>query len=312
MTADAGTQPLRIGTRGSQLARAQTQWVIDRLTEAHPDLRVHMEIITTSGDRLRDQPLPEVGGKGLFTLELEAALLEGRIDLAVHSAKDLPTRLTDGLELAAFPVREDPRDAWLSTGGTLWQDLPAGSVVGTGSLRRQAQIRMCRADLQFTALRGNVDTRIKKIQRGDCAGAVLAMAGLKRVGLEHHVTAVLALEDFLSAPGQGALAIETRADDARVRSRVAAIHDQATGLAVRCERAVLAELDAGCRAPVAIFAEIERDQLRCRSLVIEPTGKRYAGADVRGATRDLKDVVRQTVGILHRGGAGAIIAECKP
>jgi len=312
MNADAETPVLTVGTRGSLLARAQTQWVMDRLTEVHPGLRVRMEVITTTGDRLGSRPLPEIGGKGLFTLELETALREGRIDLAVHSAKDLPTKLADGLEVSAFPVREDPRDAWVSADGTPWQELPPGSLIGTSSLRRQAQILMRRPDLRFVGLRGNVDTRIRKIRRGDCAGAVLAMAGLKRVGLDAHVTAALDPNEFLPAPGQGALAVQSRADDARVRVLVAAIHDERTALAVRCERAVLAELDAGCRAPVAIHAEIEDGRLRCRALVLDPTGRRAVRADIADTAEQMEHVVRRVVDELRRGGADAIIAACRP
>ena len=201
MTESTPRRTLVVGTRGSQLARAQTQWVIDRIRDAHSRLEVRTEIITTTGDRQQDRPLPEIGGKGLFTEELERALLDGSIDLAVHSAKDLPTELSAGLGLLAVPVREDARDAWVSADGKPFDDLPPESVVGTTSLRRQAQLLARRPDLEFVGLRGNVDTRIRKIHRGDCAGAVLAMAGLNRAGLAEHVTHPFETEVMLPAPG---------------------------------------------------------------------------------------------------------------
>jgi len=225
-------ETLVVGTRGSKLARAQSQWVIDRIRSAYPKLSIEMTIITTTGDRRQDKPLPEIGGKGLFTEELERALLEGAIDLAVHSAKDLPTDLTEGLEVLAYPVREDPRDVWVSADDTAFEDLPTGSVVGTSSLRRQGQLLVQRNDLQFIALRGNVDTRIKKVHRGDCAGAVMAMAGLKRTGLAEHVTHPFELDVCLPAPGQGALAIEGRSSDQRILDYLTEIHDEATAQAV--------------------------------------------------------------------------------
>ncbi|MCL2330694.1 MAG: hydroxymethylbilane synthase, partial [Phycisphaerae bacterium] len=180
---------LTVGTRGSLLARTQTQWVVDRLAEAHSSLQVTTRLISTTGDRLQDKPLPEIGGKGLFTDELERALLDGEIDLAVHSTKDLPTELKPGLAILAYPIREDARDAWVDGRGGAdnkairFEDIPAGSAVGTTSLRRQAQLLALRPNLAFVNLRGNVDTRVRKVQQGDCAGAVLAMAGLKRAGL---------------------------------------------------------------------------------------------------------------------------------
>ena len=320
---------LVVGTRGSQLARAQTNWVIERLREAHAGLEVRAEIITTTGDRLQDRPLPEIGGKGLFTEELERALLEGSIDLAVHSAKDLPTDLAEGLDVLAYPVREDPRDAWVSADGAPFDQLPPESVVGTTSLRRQAQLLRLRPDLRFVGLRGNVDTRIRKIHRGDCAGAVLAMAGLKRAGLEQHVTHPFDTQVCLPAPGQGSLALEGRKGDERVMSVLAAVHDEATATAVRCERAVLAMLDAGCRAPVAILAEViagpatvpgspapltkggPRGVLRCQALVIDPKGTRHVQARAERPVSQAESLVAAIVAELREGGADQIIAECR-
>ena len=320
---------LVVGTRGSQLARAQTNWVIEQLRQAHPDLVVRAEIITTTGDRLQDRPLPEIGGKGLFTKELERALLKGSIDLAVHSAKDLPTDLADGLDVLAYPVREDPRDAWVSADGAPFHKLPPESVVGTTSLRRQAQLLRLRPDLRFVGLRGNVDTRIRKIHRGDCAGAVLAMAGLKRAGLEEHVTHPFDPQLCLPAPGQGALALEARKADERVVSLLAAVHDEATAVAVRCERAILAQLDAGCRAPVAILAEViaepatvpgspspltkggPRGVLRCQALVLDPKGTRHVQAEGQRPVDQADDLVGAIVADLREGGANEIIVACR-
>jgi len=300
---------LVVGTRGSQLARAQTQWVIDRLRHFHAPLKVHMEIIRTTGDRLQSRPLPEIGGKGLFTAELEQALLDGRIDLAVHSAKDLPTDLRPGSAVLAWPPRENPRDAWVSADGTRLTDLPKGSVVGTSSLRRQAQLLVGRPDLQFVGLRGNIDTRIRKIREGQCAGAVLAMAGLIRANLADHVTHVLEPSLCLPAAGQGALALQGRADDERVREWLQPIHDPRTATAVEIERAILAALDAGCRAPVAIYAVCVGTTLRCDAVVLDPAGKRSVRATAED--KEQRPVVSRILEQLRAGGADDIIAACR-
>ena len=311
MSSSTEPEQLVLGTRGSLLARMQSQWVIDRLTEVHPGLIVEMRIIKTSGDRLAGRPLPEIGGKGLFTQELEEALHDGAIDLAVHSAKDLPTELADCLEVATFPVREDPCDAWVSADGTPFSDIPQNSIVGTSSLRRQAQLLMRRPDLTFVSLRGNVDTRINKVHRGDCAGTLLAMAGLKRAGLEQHVTEVFDPTDFIPAAGQGALAIETRQDDARVCELLATIHDDDTARAVRCERSILAELDAGCHAPVGVYARMEDDNLCCRAIVSDPTGQQNASAAAHATASQPDELVGRIVEQLRRGGADDIISKCR-
>lgn len=302
---------LVVGTRGSLLARTQTQWVVDRVLAANPGLEIATQIITTKGDRQQDRPLPEIGGKGLFTEELEAALLDGSIDLAVHSTKDLPTQLAAGLAVMAYPPREDPRDAWISADGTRFEDIPAGSVVGTTSLRRQAQLLMRRPDLTFVGLRGNVDTRIRKVQRGDCVGAVLAMSGLKRASLQDHVTHPFEPAEMLPAPGQGALAIEGRADDARLAACLAPLHDPDTAAAVNCERAILARLDAGCRAPVAVYATVAGNQLTCDALVISPDGRRSLGKSARSHVSRLETLVDEIVTALKQAGADAIIAACR-
>jgi len=307
----SATDKLVVGTRGSLLARTQTQWVIDRLKETHPGLEITTRIITTTGDRQQDRPLPEIGGKGLFTEELEKALLEGSIDLAVHSTKDLPTELKEGLAIVAYPAREDPRDGWVSADGKRFEDIPQGSLVGTTSLRRQAQLLMRRPDIRFVGLRGNVDTRIRKVQQGDCAGAVLAMSGLKRAGLESQVTHPFETVDMLPAPGQGALAMEGRGDDERLAAYLEPLHDHATAAAVDCERAVLARLDAGCRAPVAIYATVTDQQLQVEALVTTPDGRRHIRRRDGGEVGQLEQVVDRIVSGLKAAGADEIISRCR-
>lgn len=311
MTHSAQNNRLVVGTRGSLLARDQTQWVVNRIVQANPGLEVHTEIISTKGDRLVDKPLPEIGGKGLFTEELENALHDGSIDLAVHSCKDLPTDLAEGLAVLAYPQREDPRDAWISGDGSAFDDLPPNSVVGTTSLRRQAQLLMRRPDLKFVGLRGNVDTRIKKIKRGDCAGAVLALAGLRRCGLAGEMTHPFEPEVMLPAPAQGALALEGRLGDERVMNFLQKVHHRPTAAAVRCERTILKMLDAGCRAPVAVLAECKGDELHCRALVCDPEGNRQVRAEAGGPLVQADAIVVQIMTELREGGAAAIVADCR-
>ncbi len=310
MTVEDLDRPIVVGTRGSKLATAQTRWFVDRLRETRPGLRVEIRTITTRGDRLRGRPLPEIGGKGLFTEELDRSLLDGSIDLAVHSAKDLPTDTAAGLAILAVPPREDPRDAWVSPHGP-FEFLPAGAAVGTGSLRRQAQLLMRRPDLTFVPLRGNVDTRIAKMRRGECAGAVLAMAGLIRLGLADQIVHPFEADVLLPAPGQGALAIEGRADDPRVRGLVESVNDPVAALALNAERSLLHRLDAGCRAPVGILAEIDGPTLRIRALVSDPGGRRIARAQACGSAENAEAVADGVMEQLVRGGAREIIAACR-
>ncbi len=244
---------LRIGTRASKLALAQTNYVADRLREAHPGLEIELVEITTAGDRDQASALSE--GVGWFTSTIQQALQAGEIDVAVHSFKDLPTKRPEGLVIAAVPVREDPRDALVSRSGKTLLELPAGAVVGTSSPRREAQIRGIRADLDIRPIRGNVDTRLRKLDDGEYDAIVLALAGLRRLGLEDRVTQVFGLYDIVPAPAQGVIAVECRAGDAETRRLLAAIDDQAIRQSVAAERAFLAEIDAGCSFPAAAFAE---------------------------------------------------------
>ncbi len=303
---------ITIGTRGSQLALAQTDWVATSLRTAHPDAVVDVKRIVTRGDRQQKSPLPEIGGKGLFTAELETALLEGTIDLAVHSAKDLPTTFPDGLALAVMPAREDPRDVLVSRDGRHLTDLPDGAVLGTSSLRRQAQLRMHRPDLAFTVLRGNVDTRIRKVLvDGQCDATVLAMAGLLRIGLQDHVTEVLDPDRMLPAAGQGALALQTRAEDDRVRALLAALQHEATYRAVLCERYVIRQLQGGCQAPIGVSAQIDGDRLACRAVVVSLDGQRHARAQRTGTADEIESVGQQVVDQLRDAGADEILAACR-
>jgi len=271
----ADRSTLVIGTRGSPLALAQAHETQARLVASLglDAAQLPLSVIKTTGDAIQDRPLSEAGGKGLFTKELDIALLNGSIDVAVHSAKDLPTVLPEGLVIAGYLPREDVRDAFISHRASSVLDLPKGAVVGSASLRRQAQIRRMRPDLQVTLLRGNVETRLAKLQNGVADATLLAMAGLRRLGLTDRVTAVLDTDHFLPAVGQGAIAIVTRRDDERARDAVASILDRDTGLALAAERAFLAVLDGSCRTPIAGHARLTADGLlEMRGLVLRPDG----------------------------------------
>jgi hydroxymethylbilane synthase len=265
---------LRIGTRGSPLALAQARQVRALLAQAHgldPE-RIALEIIRTTGDVIRDRPLSEVGGKGLFTKEIEEALIAGTIDLAVHSAKDMPTVLPDGLDIAAALEREDPRDVFISRKAKNLHELPRGAVVGTASLRRQAQVLRLRGDLKVVPFRGNVETRLRKLDAGEVDATLLALAGLKRLGLAEAATAILPVEEFLPAVGQGIIALETRDNDRQTRALLAAIDHADSATALACERAFLAVLDGSCRTPIAGHAVIAGGRLQFRGLVAQPDG----------------------------------------
>ena len=265
---------LTFATRPSALARWQTQHVIAKLQAAWPDLKCEEVVITTQGDRVLDKPLPVIGGKGLFTTELEQALLAGEVDAAVHSLKDLPTEDAPGLTVGAIPLRADVRDALICPAGHGLAQLPARAVVGTSSIRRQAQMLASRPDLQIQSIRGNVDTRIRKASQGQYDAIILAAAGVNRLGLEQHITQYFSLDLMLPAPGQGALGIQSRVDDARTRDLLAAIDHRPTHLAVTAERAFLAALGGGCSLPVGALASLEGERLRLQGVVAAPDGKR--------------------------------------
>jgi hydroxymethylbilane synthase len=265
---------LRIGSRGSPLALAQAREVKNRLAAAAgvDGARIEIKVIRTTGDAIQDRPLAEAGGKGLFTKEIEEALLSGSIDLAVHSTKDMPTVLPPGLVLAGFLPREDARDAFISRKAGSLDALPAAAVVGTASLRRQAMVKRLRQDLDVVTLRGNVETRLRKLDAGDVDATLLAVAGLKRLGLLAVATAILEVDDFLPAVGQGAIAIEARGDDAANRALIAAIDDADTATAIAAERAFLAVLDGSCRTPIGGHARLSGGMLRFRGMIARPDG----------------------------------------
>ena len=264
---------MRIGSRGSPLALAQTREVIGRLGACGLAAdETELKIIRTTGDAIQDRPLAEAGGKGLFTKEIEEALLSGAIDLAVHSSKDMPTVLPPGLVLAAFLPREDARDAFISHKAASLGELPQGALVGTASLRRQALVKRLRPDVEVVPLRGNVETRLRKLAAGDADATLLAVAGLKRLGLLSAATALLDVDEFPPAVGQGAIAIETRADDTATRALVAKIDDPDAATALAAERAFLAVLDGSCRTPIGGHAQVGEGLVRFRGIVVKPDG----------------------------------------
>jgi hydroxymethylbilane synthase len=282
--------PLRIGTRGSPLALKQAAIVRDRLAAAHPELAepdaILIEAIRTTGDKVQDRALAEIGGKGLFTKEIEEALIDGRIDLAVHSMKDMATHLPPGLAIGAMLEREDPRDALIARAGTSIASLPQGAVVGSASLRRRAQLLSQRPDLAVTILRGNVGTRLDKLGRGEVDATILAIAGLKRLGMADRATALLSTEEMLPAVGQGALGVEIRAGDRRIRDLLAPVDHAPTSTAVAAERACLAVLDGSCHTPIAALAELAGGRLRLRALIAMPDGSRMHQTEREGPAGD--------------------------
>jgi hydroxymethylbilane synthase len=268
------TSILRIGTRGSPLALAQAEEVRGRLAAVaclEPD-RIEIKVFRTTGDMVLDRPLADAGGKGLFTKEIEEALLAGAIDVAVHSAKDLPTFLPHGLVIAGFLPREDARDVFVSRRAKTISDLPAGARVGTASPRRQAMVRRLRPDVAVTMLRGNVETRLRKVDDGEVDATVLAAAGLKRLGLMSAATAIFDADEFLPAVAQGAIAIETRIDDVKIRTPVAMVDDTDTATALAAERAFLAILDGSCLTPIGGYAQVFGDSIRFRGMILKPDG----------------------------------------
>jgi len=275
---------LIFATRPSALARWQTNWVIAALQKNHPDLVCEEKIITTQGDKILDKPLPEIGGKGLFTQELESELLSGSVHCAVHSLKDLPVENPAGLTVGCIPARAEVRDVLISKNGYTLATLPPHAVVGTSSLRRASQILALRPDLRTESLRGNVDTRLRKALEGQYAAIILAGAGLTRLGLDSHVTEWIPLDVMLPAPGQGALAIQCRADDLTTLSLLAKLEDESTRKCVTTERAFLSGLGGGCSVPVAAYAEIsdQSSVISLTGLVISLDGKQIVKAVGQG------------------------------
>lgn len=304
------TAPLRIGTRGSPLAMVQARTVRARLAAVMgvAEEAIELVIIRTTGDAIQDRPLADAGGKGLFTKEIEEALLDGRIDLAVHSAKDVPTISQPGLMLAACLEREDPRDVFISRKAASFADLPQGATLGTTSPRRQAIAKRIRPDLRIVPLRGNVATRLAKLDAGEMDATILALAGMKRLGLEAHATHIMPVHEFLPAAGQGAIAIETRESDLRTRELLKRIDHADTFTALACERAFLAVLDGSCKTPIGGYAEISGDTIHLRGLLAHPDGAPSVVHELRGARADAVKIGTEAGQYIRREAPAGLLA----
>lgn len=302
------TLTLRIATRKSALALWQAEHVAALLREAHSGLEIQLVPLLTQGDRIQDRTLAAIGGKGLFIKELEVAIEDLRADIAVHSMKDVPADLPDGLAIGAVLTRADPRDALVTTSGIArLEDLPQNAVVGTSSLRRQAQLRALRPDLRIESLRGNVDTRIRKLEAGGMDAIVLACAGLVRLGLESRITARLDPQICLPAVTQGVIGIECRRSDARTAGLLQALEDRATRLGMDAERAFAARLGGSCQSPIAGYAELDADRITLRGLVAEPDGSRLLRDSATGDAKNPAAIGRQLADRMLAAGAGPLL-----
>jgi hydroxymethylbilane synthase len=302
------TPPLRIATRKSQLALWQAEHVARLLREAHPGLQIELVPLLTQGDRIQDRTLAAIGGKGLFIKELEVAIEDKRADIAVHSMKDVPSDLPQGLTIGAVLKRADPRDALVTTSGIArLEDLPRGAIVGTSSLRRQAQLYALRPDLKIESLRGNVDTRIRKLDAGGMDAIVLACAGLVRLGLESRITARLDPSVCLPAVTQGVIGIECRGNDARTAGLLQALEDAATRRVMDAERAFAARLGGSCQSPIAAYAELDADRITLRGLVAEPDGSRLLRDASSGDIKNPAALGRQLAERMLAAGAGPLL-----
>ncbi|MCE5333509.1 MAG: hydroxymethylbilane synthase [Desulfobacteraceae bacterium] len=302
-------QRIRIGTRGSMLALRQSGMIKAALEKLWPGLAVELEIIRTTGDKITDVPLAQVGGKGLFVKEIEDALLDGSVDLAIHSMKDVPAELPEGLEIAAVPLREDPRDVLIMNGPKEIRDLPKGAVVGTSSLRRSAQMLTLRPDLEIRTLRGNLDTRIRKLHEGRYHAIILAAAGLKRMGWEDRITAYLDPVDFIPAIGQGALGIEARSEDERIARLLAPLNHSESGIAIRAERSLLKELEGGCQVPIGGHARILGDRIQLCGLVASLDGREVFRVIRETAAEEAVKLGKDVAAELLAAGARKILDE---
>lgn len=300
---------LVVGTRQSKLALTQTNWVVERLRELEPGLNINRKKIVTKGDRILDVTLSKVGGKGLFVKEIEQAMLNGEIDFAVHSMKDMPSEIPPGLVIGAVPIRENPTDALLSKDGKTLDELPGGAVVGTSSLRRQAQILAYRPDLKVEPVRGNLDTRIRKMKEGQFDAILLATSGLKRMGWQEEICQELPTDILLPAVGQGALAIQCREDDEELLAVLSKLNHEETARAVCAERAFLNAFQGGCHLPLAAYAELKYDEVHLTGLVAHPDGKNvikqiFIGKDAQAAGETLAHLLKEE-------GAGKLLAMVK-
>ena len=297
---------IRIGTRGSRLALAQTAWVKGKLEEKFQDARIETILIKTSGDRFLEASVQAIGGKGIFTKEIEDALLRHEIDIAVHSMKDLPTDLSAGLIVAAVPHREDPRDVLVSTGAKRLSDLSAGAKIGTGSLRRRAQLLYYRRDLIVMPIRGNIDTRLKKLDQGECDGLVMAAAGLKRIDREERIAEYISNDVCLGAAGQGALGLESRENDS-IRGQLSFLHDSATFAEVTAERSFLNRLGGGCHVPVGARGVAEGEKFRLLGVVANPDGSSLFRGETSGCVAHAEELGRELAERLLSQGAQQLL-----
>lgn len=306
---DMAARTLKIATRKSPLALWQANFVKDRLEALHPQLQVELVPMSTQGDKILDTPLAKVGGKGLFVKELETAMLEGRADIAVHSMKDVPVEFPEGLGLHTICEREDPRDAFVSNRFKAIAELPQGAVVGTSSLRRQCQLRAARPDLVIRDLRGNVNTRLAKLDAGEYDAIILAAAGLKRLEMAHRITAFIEPEQSLPANGQGAVGIECRLDDVELHALLAPLEHAETRARVLTERSMNRALQGGCQVPIGAYALVEGEQIWLRGLVGSPDGTQVIRDEIRGSLADGEALGEQLAQRLLAAGADEILAE---
>jgi hydroxymethylbilane synthase len=299
---------LKIGTRGSKLAIAQSLWVKKRIETRHTDIQVELVTIKTKGDKILDSPLSQVGGKGLFVKEIEEALLTKQVDLAVHSMKDVQAELPEELILCSFPEREDPSDVLVSTKDKSIDTLSPRSKVGTSSLRRSAQLLHMRPDLELVPLRGNVDTRLRKLEWGEVDAIVLAAAGLKRLGLEELISHIIPFEQIMPAIGQGALGLEVRRYDERTIDLLDFLNHEPTEVAVRAERSFLKELEGGCQVPIAGLARLDGDAVHLKGMVAELDGSRIVSDEITGKKGQAEEIGIRLAGRLLAAGADGILA----
>ena len=300
---------IRIGTRGSRLALQQTQWVVSRLREVEPGLQIETEIIRTVGDKVQDKPLDQLSVQGVFTKELDHALLDGVVDLVVHSLKDLPTVSTEGIAIAAIPEREDARDAFIGKRGVRLAELPKGASVGTSSQRRRAQLLAIRPDLRPTEIRGNIDTRLRKLELSEQnSGIILAAAGLRRLELQDVITEYLDFDQWLPAAGQGALAVACRPDDAAVRRVASALDNPDVRAAVTAERALLAKVEGGCHVPVGAYGRIMRGALVLDGVIAAIDGSQVVRRQLKGEPADAWQLGEQLAERLLAEGGADILA----
>ena len=298
----------KIGTRGSKLALVQSQWVKEKVEAEHTDVKVELVTIKTTGDKMLDTPLSLIGGKGLFVKEIEEALLRKQVDVAVHSIKDVPAELPEGLIISTFPEREDPHDALISTENQTLEQLPKGARVGTSSLRRSAQLLYMRPDLNLVPLRGNVDTRLKKLEAGEFQAIILASAGLRRLGLAKRISWIIPRNQILPAIGQGALGLEVRRDNEQIIKVLAFLNNEQTEVTVKAERAFLKRLEGGCQVPIAAYAGLNGEELHLEGLVAELDGTRFIRDEISGNKSRATEIGDSLARRLLDSGADKILA----